>query len=160
MPVVTFGQSETIVLPRWQVPANAQTHHSSNDNDPARALPSYERLPCQIPIWSRSFRDYPRNFRPGTVRSTMPLKLRISRGNSRMGERVTQSGRSDLARASRLKKALHSSHLKRLLLPRMARAPNIPVLCRRSRQPRQASQRPIRTDCSFWSRCFRHRPMD
>ena len=45
------------------------------------------------PIWFRPFRDYPRNFRRGTPRSTLN-HCDFWRGNSRMGERVTQSGRA------------------------------------------------------------------
>jgi two-component system, cell cycle sensor histidine kinase and response regulator CckA len=53
----------------------------------------------------------------------MPLHCVLRGGNPRMGERVTQSGRTDLSRASRLKKALESGAPPAFVQPESATAP-------------------------------------
>src|ERR1700746_4081556 len=60
------------------------------------------------PFWTLFYRDYPRNLSGSYSAFYHRLALRIQRGNSRMGDRVTQTERADLARANRLKKALES----------------------------------------------------
>ena len=108
---------------------------------------------------SRHFGITPVTFGLVPRRSTMPMDCAFRGGNSRMGERVTQSGRPDLSRANRLKKALGERsppafvqpenqaagkcrRRKIPLLPLTARARNIPALCLRSLNPRPERRRP------------------
>src|SRR5437588_5825134 len=69
--------------------------------------PRYEGWGNPFRFTATPFQDYPGNFRASTDPSTMQT-LRISEGESRMGERVTPSQGEDRARAQRLKRALAS----------------------------------------------------
>jgi two-component system, cell cycle sensor histidine kinase and response regulator CckA len=73
--------------------------------------------------WTTSFWDYPRNLSSRYLAFYHALRLRIERGNSRMGERVTQSGRADLAHANRLKKALERGAAPAFVQPGNGSAP-------------------------------------
>jgi len=78
-----------------------------------------------------------------------------------MRERVTQSGRADLAHANRLKKALERgappSFVKLETAPRRPKAfvLNVPAQCLRWSR-RKKINRALRSACNFWNRCFKH----
>lgn len=69
-----------------------------------------------------SIQDYPRNFRAGTAHSN--LGTATSEGDSQMGERVGHTSPADLARASRLQRALETGAPPSLIAPEIAPSPS------------------------------------